>query len=77
MNKTETGGPAFKLPPGTANMSDPSQSGGMTLRDYFAAKAMHGLIAQSQGTAYSSHVAVGAEYAYRMADAMLRARDEK
>lgn len=48
---------------------------GMTLRDYFAAKAMQGLLAQSQGTALGSPVEQAAEYAYAMADAMLRARE--
>jgi hypothetical protein len=47
---------------------------GMALRDYFAAKAMQGLIAQSNGSALDSDVSLGAEYAYQMADAMLKAR---
>jgi hypothetical protein len=41
----------------------------MTLRDYFAAKAMHGLLAREGGTPEDY-----AETAYRQADAMLRAR---
>jgi hypothetical protein len=49
---------------------------GMTLRDYFAAKAMQGLLAQSGGTAHSSDVGLGAEYAYKMADAMLAERNK-
>lgn len=49
---------------------------GMTLRDYFAAKAMQGLLAQSKGTAINSPVEQAAEYAYAMADAMLKARQE-
>ena len=51
--------------------------GGMTLRDYFAAKAMQGLLAQSLGTALESDPILGAQYAYRVADAMLAARQEK
>ena len=47
---------------------------GISLRDYFAAKAMQGLLAQSQGTALGSQVEQAAEYAYAMADAMLKAR---
>lgn len=50
---------------------------GMTLRDYFAAKAMQGLVAQSLGTAISSgkaDIEVGVQFAYRMADAMIKAR---
>ena len=51
--------------------------GGATLRDYFAAKAMQGLLAQSLGTALGSAPILGAQYAYRVADAMLAARKEK
>ena len=75
MNTIETGGPAFPLQsigpdfaPGYA---------GMSLRDYFAAKAMQGLLAQSCGTALGSDPIHGAQYAYQMADAMLAARKEK
>lgn len=44
------------------------------LRDEFAGQAMQGLLAQSQGTALGSRVEAAAEYAYAMADAMLKAR---
>ncbi len=47
---------------------------GMSLRDYFAAKAMNGLLAQSMGTALGSDPQIAAEYAYAAADAMLKAR---
>ena len=48
--------------------------GGMTLRDYFAAKAMTGLLtAEIVGEYSNEHVA---EIAYRIADAMLKAREE-
>ena len=50
---------------------------GMTLRDYFAAKAMQGLLAQSCGTAFGSDPIHGAQYAYQMADAMLAAREKQ
>ena len=65
------GGPAF--PVGSGDMRDPI---GMTLRDYFAAKAMQGLLAQSLGTALESDPILGAQYAYRVADAMLAVRRE-
>ena len=65
------GGPAFPL--GSGDMRDPI---GMTLRDYFAAKAMQGLLAQSLGTALESDPILGAQYAYRVADAMLAVRRE-
>jgi hypothetical protein len=47
---------------------------GMTLRDYFAAKAMQGLLASlpSDTTLYDSNVA---KWSYEMADAMLKARE--
>ena len=48
----------------------------MGLRDYFAAKAMQGLIAQSAGTALGSRVEIAAEYAYAAADAMLKEREK-
>ena len=45
---------------------------GMTLRDYFAAKAMTGLLtAEIVGEYSNEHVA---EISYRIADAMLKAR---
>ena len=48
--------------------------GGMTLRGYFAAKAMTGLLtAEIVGEYSNEHVA---EIAYRIADAMLKAREE-
>ena len=51
--------------------------GEVDLRDYFAAKAMQGLLAQSRGTALGSDPIHGAQYAYQQADAMLAARKEK
>ena len=47
---------------------------GMGLRDYFAAKAMTGLLtAETVGEYANEHVA---EIAYRIADAMLKARND-
>lgn len=47
---------------------------GMTLRDYFAAKAMTGLLtAELVGEYSNEHVA---EISYRIADAMMKARAE-
>ena len=61
--------PAFPL---KAPMSNDFQ--GMTLRDYFAAKAMQGLF--SCGKAHDEHTAhVTAKASYLMADAMLKARE--
>ena len=51
---------------------DTEPSGGMTLRDYFAAKAMQGLLsAHFCSDEYTSEVI--AATAYQMADAMLEA----
>jgi hypothetical protein len=47
---------------------------GMTLRDYFASKAMQGLLtAEIVGEYSNEHVA---DIAYRIADAMMKAREE-
>lgn len=47
---------------------------GMSLRDYFAAKAMTGLLtAELVGEYSNEHVA---EISYRIADAMMKAREE-
>jgi hypothetical protein len=48
---------------------------GMTLRDYFAAKALQGLLVQEyfQNEAFK----VVAEEAYKFSDAMLTARDKE
>lgn len=67
----ETGGPAY--PSGNeVVLGDWRSSGhaGMTLRDYFAAKAMQGQVA-SEGEATAEDMA---SWAYLMADAMLAER---
>ena len=48
--------------------------GGATLRDYFAAKAMQGLMASP---ADPESMEVAAKWSYKLADAMLKAREEK
>jgi hypothetical protein len=77
MNNTNTGGPAF--PVTSDNYANPN-SEGMTLRDYFAAKAMQGLMGRSWADASTGKFpenlhAVWATAAYQMADAMLKARE--
>jgi hypothetical protein len=47
---------------------------GMTLRDYFAAKAMQAFIGNANLNVFD--VAAVARGAYKMADAMLKAREE-
>ena len=60
------GGPAFP------RTGWPNETG-MTLRDYFAAKAMQALIPSGQSIDTMKY----AESAYALADAMLKARGEK
>jgi hypothetical protein len=53
------------------------QYNGMTLRDYFAAKAMQGLIASPRGTPDGKDATdtYYAKCAYLVADAMMKARE--
>lgn len=54
----------------------PSEYGrGMTLRDYFAAKAMQALLTRE--TKFNGDLRLYAGAAYDMADAMLKAREQK
>ena len=79
--KKETGGPAF---PNTVLITDEAYADlrGMTLRDYFAAKAMQGFIAYMGCEAEATDRLGGpnneviARNAYLYADAMLKAREE-
>lgn len=82
-DKINTGGPAFPVP-GLSNLPNDQfiwPETGMTLRDYFAAKAMQGMWASDTdkwqwlvGT--PEGLASRAQNAYAMADAMLKARGE-
>ena len=69
MSNTNTGGPAF--PQFVISNFGAHVEGGMTLRDYFAAKAMQGLM---PSTMEWPEEAI-AEAAYRQAEAMLKARE--
>jgi hypothetical protein len=55
------------------------QYNGMTLRDYFAAKALQGLIASPRGTPDGRDATdtYYAKCAYLVADAMMKAREAK
>ena len=71
----ETGGPAFPRP------GDFNPQTGMTLRDYFAAKAMQGLCAREDGKGFDFSTFPNdpmrvALWAYDVADQMLKARQE-
>lgn len=72
-----TGGPAFPDPAANRKYSDcESYSHGMTLRDYFAAKAMHALITKQGDGDPHGQADAAAEWAYVHADAMLKAREQ-
>jgi hypothetical protein len=88
------GGSAFPHPDGEFNGNGDfiqHENAGMTLRDYFAAKAMQGMMAVPDDQRYGDRAdksltveqwqqwCVGGlvEHAYRVADAMLRAREVK
>lgn len=85
MNNTiNDGGAAFPMLGSVAHNADWQIDYGMTLRDYFAAKAMSGLCAnpggpfqscdQSGWTLVNCTLDQVAGMAYEMADAMLKAR---
>lgn len=70
MSNTKTGGSAFPI--GIDAFAEDKE--GMTLRDYFAAKAMQSLIINSdERSAFEADLWVG-DRSYEIADAMLRAR---
>ena len=48
---------------------------GISIRDYFAARAMQGMFSNSELTGVVNSHDQFAELSYRMADAMLRARE--
>ena len=86
--KIETGGPAFPCHPEIIPHRD-HDFAGMTLRDYFAAKAMQGVVSsiateddyrRLSGHASASGLTVSewiARDAFKQADAMLKAREVK
>lgn len=75
--ETNDGGPAFPSPVDPHKLDDK----GMTLRDYFAAKAMAAEIAAGKDMGgmrgYDGWRDEFAREAYRYADAMLRARKDQ
>ena len=95
MSNQNNGGPAFPhVPesfvyvPGQGKANIPGTDGGMSLRDYFAAKAMQGMLAVPDDQRYGDRadksltveqwqrwcVTGVVEHAYRVADAMLATR---
>lgn len=79
MSKTNTGGPAFPVLIDRRHDPDFDYEIGMTLRDYFAAKALSSMLAPNPVTGQFALVPefeYCATNAYKMADAMLKAREQ-
>lgn len=85
VDRTSDGGPAFPVAANEYGGHGPAF--GMSLRDYFAGQALHGLMANPEGPVQRSSQR-GWDFvnckpdevaclAYYMADAMLRAREAK
>lgn len=74
MTNKQTGGPAFPHEYFDEQLGKTRVMRGMTLRDYFAAKALVVGGPANKPPAYDNETR--AKYAYEMADAMLKARDE-
>lgn len=74
MSDIQTGSPAF---PKINYIGDEQVYGsdGMTLRDYFAAKAMQSLVAGEKWLSCTD-MPLAADLAYKMADAMLKERSK-
>jgi len=63
----------YAFPCGTEHLAEPVTAG-MTLRDYFAAKAMQGVLASAkEGDDFNER---GCEWCYKVADEMLKAREQ-
>ena len=91
MNSVYTGGPAFPDKRRIYKSGYPTTEfepvNGMTLRDYFAAKVIHGLLANPSGPIQANAMSgwgmvncndeMLAAMAYTIADAMLVAKDER
>ena len=73
MNNTNTGGPAFPQS-SVEQLASKFNVQGMTLRDYFAAKAMQGII--STNTSFLHNPEQLAKKAFEFADAMLKAKEQ-
>jgi hypothetical protein len=76
MSTIKAGGPAFPQQQGYPQLPDNAPwFEGLTVRDYFAAKAMQGLI-QRGFTEFGNAASQYANLAFEYADAMLEAREQ-
>ena len=73
--KINDGGPAFPHTTQWDGITPAINHNGMTLRDYFAAAALQGLMAQYDPEDELEHHI--AKWSYSIADAMLKAREAK
>ena len=73
MSEINTGGPAFPTEVWDSE-GVPQHTEGMTLRDYFAAKAMQAFL--SKDSSFTCPDEIIAQDAYNAADAMLKAREQ-
>ena len=73
MDEIKNGGPAFPCHPEIIPSKD-GEYAGVTLRDYFAAAALTGIIAKGEDEMYPMY---RASEAYALADAMLKEREVK
>ncbi len=88
MNESKTGGSAFPVVPpldtdGRSASGYPDPEAGITVRDYFAAKAMQGMlcngfvpVSHDFRQSCAAYVDGWAQIAYQMADAMLKERNK-
>ena len=75
MSEINNGGPAFPVWELNGSGNPEMTCFGMTLRDYFAAKAMQADL--TAGGIEGCDVEAAAAMAYEMADAMIKARGER
>lgn len=75
--KTNNGGPAFPVYDHHADGQQFLAVTGMDLRDYFAAKAMQAYFTDPNVGFGSDVIEAGSQAAYRIADAMLKARGQQ
>ena len=68
------GGPAFPTPYSHPFGDGRTAIGGLSARDWFAGQALVGIMSRQDGD--SMECKTKAEWSYRMADAMLAARDK-
>lgn len=77
MSDIKDGGPAFPFLEFHGAGPEYQQHKGLSVRDYFAAKALSGLLASRSSSSTYFLAKDDAAYVYAIADAMLKAREAK